>query len=117
VAEKKEINKIKINNINLMEFKLIISKISPNKLYVKGPPKFAIHNKNQNLDITGNKFSLALLSMILREWERSYIIFAQENIPEEHSPWANIIIIVPFILQKFFDSRLVIIKAMWTTDE
>jgi len=80
---------------DLIEFKLIINKISPNKLYVNGPPKLAIHNKNQNEDIAGNRFNLALFSIILREWERSYIILAQENIPEEHTPWASIIIIVP----------------------
>ena len=84
---------------------------------MKGPPKLAIHNKNQNLDIIGNKFNLALFNIILREWERSYIIFAHENIPEEHTPWANIIIIVPLILQKFLDKILTIINAIWTTEE
>jgi len=62
-------------------------------------------------------FNLALLSIILRECERSYIILAHENIPEEHSPCANIIIIVPFNLQKFLDRILTIIKAIWTTEE
>ena len=109
--------KINDNIIDLIEFRLIINKISPNKLYVKGPPKLAIHNKNQNIDIIGNKFNFALLSIILREWERSYIILAHENIPEEHNPCANIIIIVPFILQKFFDKILTIINAIWTTEE
>ena len=32
VAEKKEITKININKIDLIEFKLIINKISPSKL-------------------------------------------------------------------------------------
>lgn len=86
MAEKKEIIKINNNIIDLIEFKLIITKISPSKLYVKGPPKLAIHNKNQNLDIMGNKFNFALFNMILRECERSYIILAQENIPEEQIP-------------------------------
>jgi len=106
-----------ISNINLIEFKLIISKISPNKFKVKGPPKLAIHNKNQNLDIMGNRLSLALFIIILREWDRSYIILAQLNIPEEQIPCATIIIILPVRLQKFKDKILIIIKAMWTTDE
>ena len=55
--------------------------------------------------------------MIIREWVRSYIIFAQENIPEEHSPWATIIIIAPVKDQKFFKKIVAIIIAMWTTDE
>ena len=117
MAEKNEIIKINSNIIDLIEFKLIINKISPNKLYVKGPPKLAMHNKNQNLDIIGNKFNFALFNIILRECERSYIILAQENIPEEQTPWANIIIIVPLILQKFLDKILIIIKAIWTTEE
>jgi len=84
---------------------------------VKGPPKFAIHKRNQNEDIIGNKFNFALFNIILREWERSYIIFAQENIPEEQIPWANIIIILPRRLQKFLDKILIIINAIWTTEE
>ena len=65
----------------------------------------------------GNRFNLALFNIILREWERSYIIFAHENIPDEHTPCANIIIMVPWILHKFLDKILTIIRAMWTTDE
>jgi len=84
---------------------------------VKGPPKFAIHKRNQKEDIIGNKFRFALLSIILRECERSYIMLAQENIPEEHTPCANIIIILPKILQKFFDKIFTIIRAMCTTEE
>ena len=117
MAEKKEINKIITSSIKLTVLKLIINKISPNKFKVKGPPKFAIHKRNQNEDIIGNKFNFALFNIILREWERSYIIFAQENIPEEQIPWANIIIILPRRLQKFLDKILIIINAIWTTEE
>jgi len=67
VAEKKEINKIIINNIKFTVLKLMINKISPNRFKVKGPPKFAIHKRNQNEDIIGNKFNFALFNMILRE--------------------------------------------------
>ena len=67
VAEKNEINKIIISKIKLIVLKLIINKISPSKFKVKGPPKFAIHRKNQKKDIIGNKFNFALLSIILRE--------------------------------------------------
>jgi len=44
-------------------------------------------------------------------------MLAQENIPEEHTPCANIIIILPKILQKFFDKIFTIIRAMCTTEE
>ena len=44
-------------------------------------------------------------------------MFAHENIPEEHTPWANIMIILPKRLQKFLDKILTIINAMWTTEE
>jgi len=117
VAEKKEINKIINNKTKLIVDKLIINKISPNKFKVKGPPKFAIHKRNQNEVIIGNKFNFALFNIILREWERSYIILAQENIPEEQIPWANMMIILPKSLQKFLDKMLTIINAIWTTEE
>ena len=57
--------KISIENLNILTF--IIKIISPKRLYVKGPPKFAIHNKNQSEDIMGNRFNLALFNIILRE--------------------------------------------------
>ena len=60
----------------------------------------------------GNRLSLALFIIILREWDRSYIILAQLNIPEEQIPCATIIIILPVRLQKFKDKILIIIKAM-----
>jgi len=109
--------KIITSNTKLIVLKLMINKISPNKFKVKGPPKFAIHKRNQNEDIIGNRFKFALFNMILREWERSYIMFAHENMPEEQIPCANIIIILPRILQKFFDRILIIINAIWTTEE
>ena len=44
-------------------------------------------------------------------------MFAAENIPEEQIPWASIIIILPLILQKFFEKILITINAIWTTEE
>ena len=58
-----------------------------------------------------------MFNIIIRECERSYIIFAEENIPEEQIPWAIIIIILPLILQKFFEKILIMINAIWTTEE
>ena len=95
----------------------MIKIISPSKLYVNGPPKLAIHSKNQNIDKLGKKFKFLLFIIIIREWVRSYIILAQENIPDEQTPWAIIIIIVPFIDHSLFIKILTIIKAIWTTDE
>lgn len=43
----------------------------------------------------GNKFMRPLVINILREEMVSYVIFARENIQEEHSPWAKSIIIAP----------------------
>ena len=84
---------------------------------MKGPPKFAIHNKNQKIAILAKRFKFLLFNIIIREWDRSYIILAEENIPEEQIPWAIIIIILPLILQKFLEKILIIINAIWTTDE
>ena len=44
----------------LRVIKFTISKISPNKLYVKGPPKLATHNINHSIDIAGERFSIPL---------------------------------------------------------
>jgi len=49
------------------EDKFKISKISPNKLYVKGPPKLAIQSKNQKILILGKKFKNDLFIIIIRE--------------------------------------------------
>lgn len=70
-AEKNEMKKINNKNKNLALIKFIIRTISPNKFNVKGPPKFAMHIKNQNNEILGNKFKNALLSIIIRECLRS----------------------------------------------
>jgi hypothetical protein len=64
----------------------LISKISLIKLIEKGPPKFIMIKKNQNRDKAGIVPILPLLIIDLREWLRSYIILAQENIPGEVIP-------------------------------
>jgi len=43
----------------------------------------------------GNRLINPLLDKIFREWDRSYIILAHENIPDEQIPWEIIIIIAP----------------------
>lgn len=62
-------------------------------------------------------FILPLFIMSLREWVRSYIIFAQANMPDEQIPWATIIIIPPATPIVKADKRLTIIIAMCTTEE
>ena len=44
-------------------------------------------------------------------------MLAHANIPEEHNPWATIIIIAPLIPHEYKDSTPTIIKAICTTDE
>jgi len=97
--------------------RLIINKISPSKLRVKGPPKFAIHRKNHISLRLGKIFRAPLFLMSLREWDRSYIILAQENIPDEHTPCAIMTTIAPQTPQLIKDIVPIIISAMCTTDE
>jgi hypothetical protein len=47
-----------------------------------------------------------------REWLRSYIILALENMPDEHRPCAIIIIIAPKIPHIIVDIIPTIIKAI-----
>lgn len=64
----------------------LINKISLIKLIEKGPPKFIIISKNQNIDKVGIPLILPLFKIELREWLRSYIILAQANIPGDVVP-------------------------------
>lgn len=49
-----------------------------------------MHKINQKIVNLLNPLNNPLLTIKLREWDRSYIIFAALNIPEEVNPWANI---------------------------
>jgi len=60
LLKKKEIMATPIRRGALRVIKFTISKISPNKLYVKGPPKLATHNINHSIDIAGKRFSIPL---------------------------------------------------------
>jgi len=44
-------------------------------------------------------------------------MLAHANIPEEHKPWATIIIIDPPMPHEYNDRTPTIIKAIWTTEE
>jgi hypothetical protein len=106
-----------LNSRAVRVLRFTINRISPSRLYVKGPPKFAMQSINHIILIPGKKFRIPLLHMILREWARSYIILAQENIPDEQTPWAIITIIAPLIPHDENDRTPTIISAICTTDE
>ena len=55
---------------------------------------------------------MPLLHIILREWDRSYIILAQENIPDEQIPCAIMTIIAPLIPHVVKDRAPTIIRAI-----
>jgi len=97
------------------KFKIRIT--SPKRLYVKGPPKLATIKINQKILNNLLLFNNPELKKNLREWLRSYIIFAPANIPEEHTPCANIIIITPSSPHLVSLKTPAITRAIWTTEE
>lgn len=74
-------------------------------------------SKNQIKDKYGENLKLPPLKKYLRECERSYIIFAPKNIPEEQTPWATIIIMPPSTPHALIEISPTIIKAICTTEE
>jgi len=72
---------------------------------------------NQRIAIAGEIFNIPLFWAKFRECVRSYIIFADENIPDEQIPWATIIIRAPLTPQEETEMMPKMIKAMWTTEE
>jgi len=74
-------------------------------------------NKNHNIEKKGIKFLYPEFNKNLRECDRSYIIFAPLNIPEETKPWLNIIIIAPFNPHKDKEINPTITNAIWTIEE
>lgn len=75
-AENKDRAKILNNNIFFIAAIFIINKISPSKLMVKGPPKLAIISRNQYVENLGESAILPEFIKYLREWLRSYMVFA-----------------------------------------
>jgi len=116
-AEKKDNIKIIIKLLIEINDKFKIRTTSPNKLYVKGPPKLATIKINQKILNILLLFKSPWLKKNLRECLRSYIKLAAANIPEEHTPWANIIIIVPSKPHLVSLRTPAITRAMCTTDE
>lgn len=62
-------------------------------------------------------FNIPLFCTKFRECDRSYIIFADENIPEEQTPWATIITTAPLIPHEVTETQPAIMKAICTTEE
>jgi len=65
---------------------LLINLISEIKFNEKGADIFLELNKNHHNLIEGIKLINPLLINILRLINRSYLIFAKQNKPEEHNP-------------------------------
>jgi len=84
---------------------------------VKGPPKLATIKINQIILNILLLLSKPELKKNLREWLRSYIMFAAANIPEEQIPCANIIIITPSNPHLVRLKAPIITSAIWTTEE
>ena len=72
---------------------------------------------NHIIEKNGIKFLCPEFNKNLRECERSYIIFAPLNIPDETKPWLSIIIIAPLSPHNDNLSRPTITNDMCTIEE
>ena len=100
-----------------VRLRLRISATSPRRLNVNGPPKLALIRKKNLISRYGAFSPSPLLRINAREWLRSYSIFAMAKRPDEHTPCANITIILPAKLRGNNILRLKMIRAICTTDE
>jgi len=104
--------------INLFDLDILkIMRISPIRLYVNGPPKFDTIIRNQNNLKKGIYLIKFELIKNLREWERSYIIFAPINIAELLKPCEIIVTMAPSIPHLFNKYSEIITKDICTIDE
>jgi len=55
--------------------------------------------------------------MNLRDINRSYIIITRQNNPDEHNPWANMIISLPQYAVNWQENSPPITNPIWATDE
>jgi hypothetical protein len=97
--------------------KLRIRIISPTRLKVKGPPKLATMSKNQSIANIGEVANPPPFIKYLRECDRSYMVLAPKNIPDEQTPCASIIITPPSIPQVLKDMAPTITSDICTTEE
>ena len=65
----------------------------------------------------GAMSSVPFISIMLREWIFSYIIFARKNRDEDVSPWASMIASLPYRPNLEFDIKPIIIRLMCPIDE
>jgi hypothetical protein len=103
--------------IRLIETRLLISIISPNKLIDGGAAILQMHNRNHQIAIEGITCIRPLLTTKLREEIRSNAILVKQNIPEEHRPWAIIRTKHPEVPLREPTMMPPITNLMWATDE
>lgn len=96
---------------------LEINIISPIRLIEGGAAIFAADSVNHIIVISGNRFRSPLVKNKLRVWVASYVLFARENIAEEHRPWAIIIVRAALHPHRLFDIAPIITRPMCPTEE
>lgn len=95
----------------------MISIISLKRLIEGGAAILALSIKNHSIDRVGVTVNNPLVSMILRVCLISYDRLARQNIPEDTTPWATIIIREPIIPSFVWDITPATRSPMWPTDE
>lgn len=91
----KTIKKSGVAHAEENDIELEINKISAPKFKDGGAAILHAAKQNHQKHNEGNKFIIPLVINILRDETVSYVMFARENIQEEHSPCAKSIIIAP----------------------
>jgi len=90
---------------------------SPRRFIDGGAAMLIAVNKNHHIDIAGRRVKNPLVRNKLRVEETSYKILARAKSAGEQSPWASIIVRVPFQPQEVSDIVPAIITPIWATDE
>lgn len=91
--------------------------ISDRRLMVGGAAMFAADTRNHIKVIMGKVLIIPLFRAILRVEDVSYVMFARQNIAEEDSPWAIIIVRAALHPQEVFLIIPRISNPIWPTDE
>lgn len=95
----------------------MITASSAARLIEGGPAILQMAKINHHILIEGLIINIPFVRTRLRVLSESYEILARQNIPDEHRPWAIIMIIAPVQLHV---DRIIIPKmtnAIWPTEE